>query len=311
VAQRSEPPTPKDDPQKLLTEGRAELEVAEKSAETTAEVALQGHPRLSGVLRVGGGVVREQGAEAVGLAAAGATFWLVISAFPTAIAAVSIFGLVVRPEKVATDLSNLANGAPASLGFLVTEQLRRVAATDHASLSLGLAASVVFALWSASAGVYNLDRAIRIAYGLAPHRYAEARSRALVGAVAVVLLLGVGALAISTAVGQSRAPAVVLVAAPVLLIAVAASVACLYRFSVGTSLGPRALLPGAIASSVGVVATLAGFGAYVAWSKHYTAVYGVFAGAVIGMLGTYLAVYVVLLGAVLNAQLASVPRPRA
>jgi uncharacterized BrkB/YihY/UPF0761 family membrane protein len=33
-------------------------------------------------------------------------------------------------------------------------------------------------------------------------------------------------------------------------------------------------------------------------------VYGVFAGAVIGMFGTYLAVYVVLLGAVLNAQLA-------
>jgi uncharacterized BrkB/YihY/UPF0761 family membrane protein len=48
-----------------------------------------------------------------------------------------------------------------------------------------------------------------------------------------------------------------------------------------------------------------GFGAYVAWSKHYTAVYGVFAGAIIGMLATYLAVYIILLGAVLNAQLTS------
>jgi membrane protein len=239
----------------------------------------------------------------VGLVAAGATFWVVISAFPTAIAAVSLFGLVVSPEKVATDLANLTSGAPSSLGSLVTSQLRRVAASDHASLSLGLAASLVFALWSASAGVYNLDRAIRVAYGLTPQRYAEARGRALLGAVAVVVFLGVAALASSAAIGRSRPVLVVIVAAPVLLVAVAAGVAALYRFSVGTSMGGRALLPGAVASSVGVVAALAGFSAYVAWSKHYTAVYGVFAGAVIGMLGTYVAVYVILLGAVLNAQL--------
>ena len=54
-----------------------------------------------------------------------------------------------------------------------------------------------------------------------------------------------------------------------------------------------------------MVTVLAGFGSYVAWSRHYTAVYGVFAGAVIGMIGIYMAVYVVLLGAVLNVQLAS------
>jgi membrane protein len=311
MPKRWEPEAFKEDPQKLVVEGRDELEVAEKGAEATAEGALGRHPHLSRVLHVGNEVVREQSAEAVGLAAAGASFWLVISSFPTAIAAVSLFGLVVSPERVASDLANLASEAPASLGSLVTDQLRRVAATDHASLSLGLAASLVFALWSASAGVYNLDRAIRVAYGLAPQRYADARARALLGAVAVVVLLGIGALAISAAVGRSRAPLVVLIAVPTLLVAVAAGVAALYRFSVGAKVRARALLPGAIASSVGVVSALGGFGAYVAWSKHYTAVYGVFAGAVIGMLGTYLAVYVVLLGAVLNAQLASTPRPSA
>ena len=91
--------------------------------------------------------------------------------------------------------------------------------------------------------------------------------------------------------------------------AVAAGVTALYRFSVGASVGPEALVPGAVASSVGVVVAVAGFGAYVDWSKHYTAVYGVFAGAVVGMLATYLAVYIVLLGAVLNAQLTSTSRP--
>jgi membrane protein len=297
------------DPQKLVNEGRTEVEAAETTAETSAEDALRHHPHLSRVLRTGREVVHEQSVEAVGLAAAGATFWLVISAFPTAIAAVSLFGLVVSPEKVATDLANLASGAPSSLGSMVTAQLKRVAATDHASLSLGLAASLVFALWSASAGVYNLDRAIRVAYGLTPQRYAEARGRALLGAVAVVVFLGLNALAISATIGRSRAPAVVSIAAPVLLVVVAAGVAGLYRFSVGASMGARSLLPGAIASAVGVVGALAGFGAYVDWSKHYTAVYGVFAGAVIGMLGTYVAVYVILLGAVLNARLTAERRP--
>ena len=239
MPKRSKSPASEGEPEKLVIEGRQDFEVAEQSAEATVEDALRPHPRLSRVLRILDGVAHEQAAETVGLAAAGATFWLTISAAPTAIAAVSVFGLVVSPERVAADLANLASGAPASLGSLVASQLRRVAASDHARLSVGLAASVVFALWSASAGVYNLDRAIRVAYGLVPQRYAEARGRALLGAVAVVVLLGAGALAVSTAVGGSRAPLVILVGAPTLLVAVAAGVTALYRFSVGASVRPK------------------------------------------------------------------------
>jgi membrane protein len=90
---------------------------------------------------------------------------------------------------------------------------------------------------------------------------------------------------------------------PALLIGMTAAVAMLYWFSVGGRIKVWSLLPGALASSVGVVALVSGFGSYVAGSKRYTAVYGVFAGAVIAMLATYLAVYVVLLGAVLNSQI--------
>jgi membrane protein len=168
-----------------------------------------------------------------------------------------------------------------------------------------LAVSLFLAIWSASAGVYNLDRAIRVAYGMPPQRYLEARGRALGGAVAVVVALGATALGVSVIVGHSPEAAVIIVGVPVLLAIVTAVVALVYRFSVGGGVVPtRALLPGAFASALGVVGVLAAFSAYAAWSRHYTAVYGVFAGAVIGMLGTYLAVYVVLLGAVLNVQLA-------
>jgi membrane protein len=301
-------PTPSFDerPERVLRDARAQR----REAEADADRALARHPQLSRAVDVARRVVREQGRERVGLAASGAAFWLVISIFPTAIAAISLFGLVVSPQRVAADLGSLAHGAPSSLSALVTEQLRRVAASDHAGLSTGLALSILFAIWSASAGVYNLDRAIRLAYGLAPQSYVEARVGALLGAVVMVLALGGGALVISFVVSRSPAPLIVVAGVPTLLIGIAAGVAVLYRFSAGGHLTLRSVLPGAVLSSVGVVALIAGFGTYVAWSTHYTAVYGVFAGAVIGMVATYLAVYVVLLGAVLNTELASPLRSR-
>ena len=282
---------------------REVAEVAEIAA--IVEVEEQRHPRSTGVARVIANVLREQSAEQVGLAASGAAFWLVVSALPTAIAAVSTFGLVVSPTSVATDLGDLASAVPGSLGSLFTEQLRRVAASDHTGLSLGLAVSLVFAIWSASAGVYNLDRAIRAAYGLAPQRYVEARGRAFLGAAVAVVVFGLSAVVTSAVVAQSST-ALAVVSAAVALVAIAVCVGALYRFSVGRAMALRSLLPGAAASAVGIVLVTAGFAAYVAVSKRYTALYGAFAGVVIGMLAIYLAVYVVLLGAVLNVQLAGV-----
>jgi membrane protein len=268
------------------------------------------HPRLSAGLRLAAEVVREQSAERVGLAASGAAFWLVISAFPTAIAVVSLYGLFVSPERVATDLGSLANGVPGSLGSLLTEQLQRVAASDRAGLSFGLIGSFLLAIWSASAGVNHLDGAIREAYGLAPQRYIEARGRAFAGAVAVVLLLGLGAVVLPTMLARSTAVVTVL-GVPVALVSITVGVGALYRFSVAARVGMRAVLPGASASAIGVVLVTGGFGAYVDSSSKFTAVYGAFGGAVIGMLAIYLAVYVVLLGAVLNSRLGHAPRGRA
>ena len=126
----------------------------------------------------------------------------------------------------------------------------------------------------------------------------------------VVLTVGAGALGISIVVGHSPGPLIVILGLPVVLIGITGAVAFLYWFSVEGRVKVRLVLPGALTSSVGVVALIAGFGVYVAWSTRYTAVYGVFAGAVLGMVETYLAVYVILLGAVFNTQFRAAPQPR-
>jgi membrane protein len=286
----------------LWRRARGAVERADRDVVEVVGDVERRHPRSTAVAHVFAAVMREQAAEQVGLAASGAAFWLVVSALPTAIASVSLFGLAVSPERVATDLGDLASAVPGSLGSLFAEQLRHVAASDHTGLSLGLALSLILATWSASAGVYNLDRAIRVAYGLPPQSYVEARSRALGGAAVAVVLFGLSGVTTSAVVAQSSKLLAVL-GAVVALVAIAACVGALYRFSVGSHLTLRALLPGALASAVGVVLVTIGFGSYVALSKRYAAVYGAFAGVIIGMLAIYFAVYVVLLGAVLNMQL--------
>ena len=280
---------------------RAEGEA--QDVEQDAQALLGRHPRASRLASLVRGVLHQQSVEQVGLAASGAAFWLVISAFPTGIAVVSIFGLIVTPATVANDLGSLAQAAPSTLGSLITEQLRRVAAADGAGLSIGLAVSVVVAVWSASGGVYNLDRAIRYSFGLPAQRYVEARGRALAGACCVVVLLGGLALAGSLVGGHAPAVLLAVVGAPTALVALTIGIVTMYLFSVGKAVPVRRLLPGAACAAVAVVVSLGLFTAYLALSTRFTAVYGTFAGLVIGMFGLYLAVYAVLLGAVINARL--------
>lgn len=133
-----------------------------------------------------------------------------------------------------------------------------------------------------------------------------ARRRAFVGALAVVVPLGL--LAVATPIVARRSPALV----TALTIAVAAGgitagVGVLYRFSVGTHVSARSVLPGALGSAAGTALVSVGFGAYVSASTRYTAMYGASAGAVVAMLAIYFAVYGVLLGAVLNVELGGTP----
>jgi membrane protein len=262
------------------------------------------HPRSAKAAGLVDAVVRRQGAQQLGLVASGAAFWLVVSALPTAIAVVSLYGLVVDPARVAGDLGKLVNGAPASLGSLIAEQLQRVAATDRTGLTIGLVVSVALAIWSASAGAYHLDSAIRDAYGLPRQRYVDARARSFAEAAVVVVVLGAVALGGAAVLARSRGALAVAVGPPSIFIGIVAAVTCLYRFAVGQRMRLRALLPGAVAAAVGIVVVLVGFGAYASASTRFTAVYGAFGAAVVGMLATYLAVYATLLGAVLNTELA-------
>jgi membrane protein len=282
------------------------LERDEGAVERQAAATLSGHPATGRIIDLLGRVAREQSQERIGLAASGAAFWFVITIFPAAIAAVNIFGLVVSPEAVAKDLGSIATAGPDSLGANLSAQLQRIATSGRAGLSVGLAVSVVVAVWSASAGVYNLGRAIRVAYGLGPDRYVRARVRALIGAFGVVVALGLVALisgGVSALLASVPAVVVGIIGIPLLVVVVAVVVGGAYRFAIDEPIGTRSLAPGAVFSSAGLLFVGTGFGVYVGYSTHYAAVYGALAGVAVAMIAAYLATYVVLIGAVVNEQL--------
>ena len=146
-----------------------------------------------------------------------------------------------------------------------------------AGAAFWLVISVVLAVWSASAGVYHLDRAIRYSFGLPHQRYVEARGRALGGAFAVVVVLGASALGGAVVGAHTSALVLALAGFPLGLLALTLGIAGLYRLSVGPTVGLRQLLPGAAAAAVAVVVALVAFAVYVGLSRRFTAVYGAFA----------------------------------
>jgi len=247
----------------------------------------------------------DQADDRLGLAAAGAAFWLLIAIFPATLAAVSVFGLVVTPQEVASRLAAVADAGPDSFGSVVTHQLHHAAATSPAGLSVGLVVSVVLALWSTSAGVYNLVRAIRVAYRLPAVPYVIARLHAAVGAVGVVL--GLGAVAavsalITDLLDRTRKGIEVLIGVPILLVLLTLLAAGAYRFAARGPVGARRLFPGAALTAVATVALVVGFDVYLHFSTRFTAVYGALAGVVLAMLFAYLSIYAMLLGALINGQ---------
>lgn len=248
----------------------------------------------------------EQSRQRLGLAAAGAAFWLAIATLPLLVAVVSVYGLVTSRAQVANDLTALLRTGPDTLAAIVGQQLRAVARSDRTTLSVGLVISTFLALWSASAAVYNLDRAIAGAYGLAPVPYLRARGRAFLGAV--VAMIGVGTVATVTAGIEQTLEHVskvleAVVGIPVLVIVLTAILGLLYRFSVWDRHRHRQVRTGAFGAALSLAVLVAGFDVYVRLAGPSTAIYGALAGVVLTMLFAYLATYVVLLGALLNATL--------
>ncbi len=259
-----------------------------------------------------GRVIRQQGEHNLSIVAAGVAFYGLLALFPALTAAISIYALVADPAQVQQQLQGLSQLMPGQAQGLISDQLRRVAASSSGTASLGLIGGLLIAFWSASKGTKSLLTALNIAYS-------EREDRGLVRfnaiAVGLTMLIIIGAvLAVGLVVALPIAlnalglsgiagAAVSLGRWVVLALGVVAALAVLYRF--GPSRSPAQwswVTPGSIsATMLWLIASIL-FSLYVANFGSYNAAYGALGAVIILLLWFQISAYIVLLGAEINSE---------
>ena len=243
--------------------------------------------------------------------AAGVAFYGLLSLVPSLAAAVSLFGLVADPARLAKLPEMLTSFLPHEAVTLVQGEAQRLAAQGAQALSIKLAVAVALSLWSASAAIRALFDALNII-----DKQAETRSLIrLYGAALGVTLGGIVVLSLAVVlIGASPAflgalphEAVWLYSLlrwPLFFCFAVAMLTALYW--IGPSRPPSSfwrLMRGAAAAALLWVVGSALFGWYVATLGNYTATYGSLATVVVMMTWMWVSAAIVLLGAQLNYEL--------
>jgi membrane protein len=254
---------------------------------------------------------KESKADNVPLLAAGVAFYAFLAIFPALIALVSIYGLFADPATIADQMKSVTEALPPAARQVITDQVTMLA-SRRAALSIGLAISIVIALWSASGGISNLLTAVNVAYDEEEKRgFVKKRlmSLGLTIAAIVFMVIMLGIVAVLPALLKSVFGTGALrwvfqiLGWLILVVLVTVALAVIYR------LGPDRDAPrmkwvsaGAIIATVIWLIASIGFSIYSSTFGNYAKTYGVFAGIVVLLFWLWITGYAILLGAEINAE---------
>jgi membrane protein len=96
--------------------------------------------------------------------AAGVVFYGLLAIFPAITALVSSYGLFADPSTISDNLHSIALMLPGDSFTIVQDEIGRVLDKANSSLSLTFCFGLLFAIWSANAGVKAVLDALNVAY---------------------------------------------------------------------------------------------------------------------------------------------------
>lgn len=265
---------------------------------------------------VGVRTVRQFSAHQCVDAAAGLTFYAILSMFPALIAIFSLLGLIgQKGEAAKTVLDLIEEVAPAGTAETLRGPIEQFAQAPGAGIALIV--GILVALWSASKYVAAFSRAMNRIYGVAEGRpFWKLRPMLLLVTLIGVLSLAFVILAlvlsgdILQAVGNAIGASAGITLAwkilkwPLLVLVIVLLVAMLYYTT------PNAKQPkfrwvslGALLAIVLLALASFGFGIYVKNFSNYESTYGSMAGVVIFLFWVWIANIALLFGAEFDAEL--------
>jgi membrane protein len=247
------------------------------------------------------------------IVAAGVAFYVLLAIVPALAATVSIYGLVADPATLERQLEAMAGALPEDAYSIIAGQLEDIVAASGGALGLGLAVSLLFSLWSASAGVKTLMTALNIAYAEKERRgflrfngvaLLLTLALILVGIVAIALVVALPAVLGFVGLGGVAELIINLLRWPLLAAAVILALSLAYTYGPSRARAQwRWISAGAVAATVLWLIASGLFSFYVSNFGNYNETYGSLGAVVILLMWLFISAYVVLLGAELNAEM--------
>ncbi len=244
--------------------------------------------------------------------AAGVAFFAFLALVPTLVAIISVYGLVADPDDIADQIADATTSLPEETSEFLTDQMESIADESGGALGATLAASILVALFSASAAVKHLMSTLNVIY-----EFPETRSGLKLRMTAYLLTAG-GVLTVVTGALVLGALPAILGAAdigasgrwlatigvyPLMFVAFAVALSILYwigpdRRGVGRF---RWFSTGAVIATLLWIIATALFSVFVTNFGSYNETYGIFAGIIVLLLWFNISALTVLLGAEIDA----------
>lgn len=249
----------------------------------------------------------------VQVVAAGVAFYFFLALFPAIAAAVSIYGLMVNPDQVQQQMSQITSVLPEQAYEMVSDILKRMAGKSGSTLGWSVAISILVSLYSAKKGMAAVFEGVNIAYDELDERGFLKKNGIELLFTLGAILTGIVAIALIAAwpalVGRLGLPSIlqsVISWGRWLLLAV------IIIFSLGLiyKVAPDRRHPEFKWVSWGaVIATLLWVGGSLLFSWYvnnfgsYDKTYGSFAAVIILMLWFFLTAFIILLGGEINSEM--------
>jgi membrane protein len=249
----------------------------------------------------------------VQVVSAGVAFYFFLALFPAIAAAVSIYGLLVSPEQVEQQMSQLASALPEQAHQMISEILHQMAGESDSNLGWTLVISILLSLYSSNKGIAAVFEGVNIAYDELDERGFFKKNGIELLFTLGAIVLGLLAIAVIGAwpgmVGNLGLPSVLQTLISwgrwiVLALIISLSLGLIYKVA------PDRDNPEFKWVSWGAgIATLLWIGGSLLFSWYvnnfgsYDETYGSFAAIVILMLWFFLTAYIIILGAEINSEM--------
>ncbi|MDR5589477.1 YihY/virulence factor BrkB family protein [Christiangramia sp. SM2212] len=122
------------------------------------------HIPLKGWIDIGKRVWHEMKVDHVQIVSAGVAFYFFLSIFPTIVAAISIYSLVLEPSQIQDQISRLNLILPEKAFGMISDILNPVIQQTRKEIGWGLVVSILISIWSANKGTNALFQGVNIAY---------------------------------------------------------------------------------------------------------------------------------------------------